>query len=135
MVSKDVLARGGGHGGRGGSRGGRGGRGGGSGGLWVVLLIAAGFGFFWLSSKLSRHRPTTAVNPAAGAPVLTRASSDLPQPQDLAPPEDWKALGRCPKCGGEMKTRTAKKGRYSGRAFFGCAAYPRCDGTRRKPIP
>ena len=31
----------------------------------------------------------------------------------------------CPKCGGEMVQRTAKK---TGNKFWGCSGYPECDG-------
>ena len=32
---------------------------------------------------------------------------------------------KCPKCGGEMVSRTSKHG-----VFWGCKDYPKCDGTR-----
>jgi len=32
----------------------------------------------------------------------------------------------CPKCGSEMKLRTAKKGPQAGNQFWGCSAYPKC---------
>lgn len=37
----------------------------------------------------------------------------------------------CPKCGGPMRKQLARKGVNAGNAFWSCAAYPRCDGTRR----
>ena len=37
----------------------------------------------------------------------------------------------CPKCGGPMRKQLARKGANAGNAFWSCAAYPRCDGTRR----
>lgn len=36
----------------------------------------------------------------------------------------------CPTCGGRMVKRLARRGRNPGRYFLGCAAYPRCTGTR-----
>ncbi len=36
----------------------------------------------------------------------------------------------CPKCGGEMTTRTARKGKHVGQQFLGCKRYPKCGGTR-----
>ena len=36
---------------------------------------------------------------------------------------------RCPKCGAEMRRRTAKRERYRGREFWGCTGYPACNGT------
>jgi len=38
---------------------------------------------------------------------------------------------RCPKCGAPMLQRTIKKGTHQGEHFWGCADYPKCDGTRR----
>jgi hypothetical protein len=32
----------------------------------------------------------------------------------------------CPKCGGDMVLRTAKKGANAGQQFWGCANYPKC---------
>lgn len=37
----------------------------------------------------------------------------------------------CPKCGGQMVRRVARRGRNIGGAFWGCARYPSCRGTRR----
>lgn len=36
----------------------------------------------------------------------------------------------CPKCGAKMVQRTAKRGPNAGNAFWGCASYPACTGTR-----
>lgn len=37
----------------------------------------------------------------------------------------------CPKCGGEMVLRTAKRGANQGEKFWGCPNYPQCRGTRK----
>ena len=37
---------------------------------------------------------------------------------------------RCPKCGGLMRKRICRKGSNAGNAFWSCAAYPNCKGTR-----
>ena len=37
----------------------------------------------------------------------------------------------CPKCGGPMRKVLAKRGPNAGNPFWSCAAYPRCDGTRK----
>jgi len=34
----------------------------------------------------------------------------------------------CPKCGSRMVLRTARRGRYSGKNFWGCSKYPQCNG-------
>jgi Topoisomerase DNA binding C4 zinc finger len=36
----------------------------------------------------------------------------------------------CPKCGGPMVMRTAKKGANAGNQFWGCKAFPLCKGVR-----
>lgn len=38
-------------------------------------------------------------------------------------------LTKCPLCGGELKLRTAKKGKNAGNKFYGCANYPKCIYT------
>lgn len=40
-------------------------------------------------------------------------------------------IPHCPKCGGLMTLRTARNGPQAGAQFWGCAAYPKCKGTRR----
>lgn len=36
----------------------------------------------------------------------------------------------CPKCGSEMRQRTAKHGANAGQPFWGCVRFPACRGTR-----
>lgn len=50
-------------------------------------------------------RPTSTSRPVAGTPA-------------------------CPRCGGAMIRRTARRGARAGRPFMGCARYPTCQGTR-----
>jgi restriction system protein len=40
------------------------------------------------------------------------------------------AAPSCPICASAMVRRIAKRGSYEGTAFWGCAAYPACKGTR-----
>ncbi len=40
---------------------------------------------------------------------------------------------RCPKCGGSMIIRLARRGPHRGNKFYGCTRYPNCNGTR--PFP
>jgi|SRR5208283_4188097 len=37
----------------------------------------------------------------------------------------------CPKCGGQLIERVAKKGSFSGKSFLGCSNYPRCKYIRK----
>ena len=34
----------------------------------------------------------------------------------------------CPKCGSKMVLRTARKGKFAGKNFWGCSKYPNCNG-------
>lgn len=36
----------------------------------------------------------------------------------------------CPLCGAEMVLRTATKGQYTGKKFWGCSAFPKCRATK-----
>jgi hypothetical protein len=37
----------------------------------------------------------------------------------------------CPKCGGELIERVAKKGQYAGQKFWGCSNFPKCKFTKK----
>lgn len=39
------------------------------------------------------------------------------------------SLPSCPKCGAEMKKRVARQGTNAGKQFWGCSAYPQCNGA------
>jgi transposase-like protein len=40
----------------------------------------------------------------------------------------------CPRCGSEMRLRTARRGKNAGSQFYGCSTYPRCKGTRNVEV-
>ena len=40
---------------------------------------------------------------------------------------------QCPKCGGTMVLRTARKGQNAGNQFWGCTTYPACRGVVKHP--
>ncbi len=54
----------------------------------------------------------------------------------LAPVQDREQVAapsvvpQCPRCGGGMVMRRARRGANSGSDFWGCAGYPACRGTR-----
>ena len=39
----------------------------------------------------------------------------------------------CPRCGGQLVVRTAKRGEHTGRRFLGCETYPHCRHTENLP--
>jgi len=65
-------------------------------------------------ASLERRGVTSANAPAAL--VKRPAESGLSHP--------------CPKCGGSMVLRIAKRGLNAGNAFWGCTKYPSCNGVR-----
>jgi hypothetical protein len=40
---------------------------------------------------------------------------------------------RCPKCGGHLLPRIARRGKHRGKRFLGCENYPHCDGIVELP--
>ncbi len=52
---------------------------------------------------------------------------DRPDRSDPKNPTDH--IPTCPKCGSVMALRTAKQGKHMGKQFWGCTAYPDCQGT------
>jgi restriction system protein len=60
-------------------------------------------------------------------PKLTQMIASVQQSGNMqAQPEVARA---CPKCGGEMVLRVAKKGPHSGEKFWGCSKFPDCRGV------
>lgn len=62
----------------------------------------------------------------AVSPAETVSSSSVESAEKSAATE----TKECPRCGGEMVLRTARKGAAAGETFWGCASFPRCRGTR-----
>jgi restriction system protein len=62
----------------------------------------------------------------SGATTPAKTASAM-QPTQSRPGE--RASPACPKCGGEMVRRLAKRGANAGREFWGCLRYPKCSGT------
>ncbi|UAJ10631.1 topoisomerase DNA-binding C4 zinc finger domain-containing protein [Glacieibacterium megasporae] len=79
--------------------------------------------------------PAISSSPAAGTPFPSKAasSSTATVGPSFAPaggvpaPSSGKT---CPRCSRQMVLRTARRGTSPGRRFWGCAAYPSCQGTR-----
>lgn len=128
-ISGTSNARGGHGGGHGGGRSwGRGGRsGGGSFFLGFLLVVGA---IWWAGSAIFGRKKTGAL--PSRPPELKTPPGDesITLTQEQPNTADLNRLGLCPRCGKTMQLRTAKRGRYAGRAFLGCSGYPRCFGTR-----
>lgn len=51
--------------------------------------------------------------------------SKVEQSQDIKKTDDNATL-KCPRCGGQLVLRVAKKGENAGNRFYGCSNYPKC---------
>lgn len=74
------------------------------------------------AEAFARGKPIELVNGRALEALLAHAHG-VGEAQPAAEPE-------CPKCGGAMVLRTAKRGANAGSQFWGCSRYPWCRGTR-----
>ncbi len=76
------------------------------------------------------------AQPAAMAPIAAAVPAVVPaaapaSPKPLAAtPAAAGDTPTCPVCAQTMLRRVAKKGASAGNAFWGCAGYPKCRGTR-----
>ena len=66
-----------------------------------------------------KKAPSPPVTPAIVPPITTSKTSQSQK--------------QCPKCGGTMILRTARKGQNAGNQFWGCATYPACRGVVKHP--
>ncbi|WP_025856746.1 topoisomerase DNA-binding C4 zinc finger domain-containing protein [Pseudomonas sp. CHM02] len=67
-------------------------------------------------------RTQTQPSRAHPTPVITRSS--------VSTTTSSSAMNSCPSCGASMVRRTARKGKHTGRQFWGCSKFPACKGTR-----
>jgi restriction system protein len=57
------------------------------------------------------------------------AARKAPKTVELVNKESQRTGPVCPKCGAEMKKRLARQGKNAGKEFWGCSAYPKCNGV------
>lgn len=82
--------------------------------------FAKGLNLELIDGRRLRAMIDMASKPAAPTPTAEPAST---------PATSAASSPACPRCGAEMKKRTARKGDNAGKEFWGCAAYPQCNGT------
>lgn len=65
---------------------------------------------------------------------VQRTDASLPRfTKRSAPGEPADPATTCPRCGGRLVVRTAKRGDHAGRRFLGCETYPRCRHIENLP--
>lgn len=73
----------------------------------------------------ARDKPLELVDGQALAKLVEGVQESKPTPQLES------ATPACPKCGGEMVQRVAKRWANAGKWFWGCLRYPQCTGASR----
>jgi hypothetical protein len=96
-------------------------------GIWVGVLA-----YRRDQAKLERARRERWEKHEAD--IATRATPrQVPEPIKIsvsAPAVAPTPLVACPICGSAMRLRRAKRGKRSGKRFWGCSRYPACRGTK-----
>ncbi len=64
--------------------------------------------------------------------IQKRGTIPSPDSQREPQPSHQTTTPLCPICRSNMVARTARKGAYAGRSFYGCSRYPVCRGTINK---
>jgi restriction system protein len=80
-----------------------------------------------LQSLIGRARDSKKPKVSSGRPIVRANSVHDRQAPTLAGAE---STPQCPTCHGPMVKRVARRGSNAGKAFWGCADYPKCSGTR-----
>lgn len=74
--------------------------------------------------------PSRALRTPSVARQRTYRPAPNPTPVQTSGKRPAASTPACPLCQRQMVQRTARRGRHSGRPFWGCSGYPRCRGTR-----
>lgn len=72
-----------------------------------------------LDAMIHKVRTTTPITPTIPRSSIIEVNTVTGADADI----------KCPRCGGTMVKRMARKGPTAGQAFWGCSNYPKCRGT------
>jgi ATP-dependent DNA helicase RecQ len=76
---------------------------------------------------------TTSPRPLAAEETISRPRTKpiVDDPVDATSPDLIHATSgpKCPKCGADMQSREARRGKNAGGKFYGCTQWPNCKGT------
>ena len=95
-------------------------------------ILVSGGHFTKAAEEFAERTPIALVNGRALLVMIATTKGERTPPMTKGSPSD----PACPKCGGPMVRKVARKGRHAGRSFFSCANYPRCKGiVDSQPFP
>lgn len=87
-----------------------------------------------LYSKLYPLTQVTEEQKALHIKSVEEKRKFLPKPVSTTPLVAG-SIRKCPRCGGVLVLRTAKKGEWTGRKFWGCSNYPQCKFIENIDFP
>jgi len=91
-----------------------------------AIIITSGI-FTQEAKSFAVGNPVDLVEGRQLAELVTsvqKTPANAPHPRRTQP----SSAHTCPKCGAEMVLRTATKGKYAGKKFWGCSKFPNCKG-------
>lgn len=99
-----------------------------------VIVISSGY-FTQEAKNFANSKPIDLVDGAQLTILVGQVQStpNIAPPVQVSPPpiiEPPTDIESCPKCGGDLILRTAKRGPNPGSQFYGCSSYPKCRYTR-----
>jgi restriction system protein len=93
-------------------------------------FVVTGGQFTKEAQEFAHSCKITLIDGPALAKLIGSSRANSPT-QTSAPQLASTTKPTCPKCGTPMVQREAKKGKFAGRSFWGCASYPKCTGIRQ----
>ena len=97
-------------------------------GAATVSVLTSGY-FTQESKNFAEGKPIDLVDGPALSKLVGRLQADSKQ-APTAEAVQVESPQACPRCGGELVTRTAKKGANMGKQFIGCTSFPKCRYTK-----
>ena len=97
-------------------------------GAATVSVFTSGY-FTQEAKNFAEGKPIDLVDGPALSNLVGHLQSGS-NPVTTSQHTDEESSQACPKCGGELVARTAKKGANVGKQFIGCTSFPRCRYTR-----
>lgn len=102
--------------------------------LWGVIAASKADGGFFVTSgsftpdaqAFARDIELELIDGAKLERLLSKVTSNISKTERIEP--NVTESPSCPKCGGEMVRRIAKKGANAGKEFWGCTGFPSCKG-------
>lgn len=94
-----------------------------------VSVITSGM-FTQEAENFARDKPIGLIDGPALNKLITSVRNVVPERRIAMALEGNTLANSCPKCGGELVDRVARRGANIGKSFLGCSTFPKCRYTR-----